>query len=125
MMLDGQESNHIFGNQDTLKCFICGKRGKDLMKSEISIPINTERLDDSLRPLHSMLRMFGKLLSIRYKKGMFTEKKATVHPNIHKWMVEQNKIIHRTTKLEVHKQFWDELKLDVDRPKQGFGTITS
>lgn len=125
VMIDGQAANHIFNNKDTQKCFVCLKRGKELHQApDCFTPVDESRLEIGLKPLHSSIRIFEKLLSIRYKKGIFRETKKNVPANVFQWMKEQNKAIIRTNKYEVHKQFWNSLKIDVDRPKQGFGSTT-
>lgn len=125
VMLDGQAMNHIFANKDTLKCFVCGKRGKDLLDSNVVYTVqDQDKLKAGMKPLHTMLRTFEKLLQIRYKKGLFMQKKNEVPECVFQWMRDQNKLILKTNKLEVHQKFWNVLKLDVDRPRQGFGTTT-
>lgn len=125
IMIDGQACNHIFGNKDTQRCFVCHKRGEELSDFASNFrAISDERLTVGLKPLHSMLRIFEKLLTMRYKKGIFKFKRNEVEKGVFLWMQEQNKNILKTNKFAVHEMFWNSLKIDVDRPKQGFGTTT-
>ena len=122
-MLDGQVSNHIYGNKDTQRCYICEKRLPELREcrheSEDGLRCNL-----GIKSLHSTLRIFDKILEISYKRGIRICSKNT-EKSLKLTIGLENKAIIAANKKSIHKKFWDNLGIDVDRPKQGFGTTTT
>ena len=122
VMLDGQTSNQIYSNRDTQKCYICEKKGQEFFANNSDIYNN--RCDLGIKPLHSTLRIFDKLLQISYKQGIKKCDKST-DKTIKIKIGQENKTKISEKRKIIHKEFWDKLCIDVDRPRQGYGTTTT
>ena len=121
-MLDGQAVNHVNGTKGTRNCYICGQSGQSFLDNMKPTNISSEKFKFGLKPLHSMLRIVDKLLKIAYNNSIFKFKAREVPKSVFNWMNEQNKLIIQTTKQNIHIKFYNILKLDVDRPRPGFGS---
>ena len=126
VILDGQACNYINGNSDTRKCYICLKRGQEFSNQPLDQNCQNEYAVKSnlgIKPLHTTIRTFEKLLQIRYEKNFEVCGKIE-SKDVKKCLALKNKEILSREKKLIHQKFWDELKIDVDRPRQGFGSTT-
>ena len=107
-MLDGQISNHIYGNKDTQRCYICAKRLPEFPeyrhKSEDSLRCNL-----GIKLLRSTLRIFDKILEISYKKGIRICSRST-EKNYKLAIGLENKTIIAADKKSIHKNFSPNLE---------------
>ena len=110
-MIDGKICNAVTGTKSTQTCYICGSTSKKRQEDIPSSAINIENYCFGLSTLHAWIRTFECLLQIAYKL------------QIKKWQIrDQNeKKLKEIRKAEIQKRYKDELGLNVDKPKQGFG----
>lgn len=116
-LIDGKVLNILTGTKSSQACSICGATPKDFIaitdfQNEKFKP-KKENLKYGISPLHCWIRFFEFVLNAGYKN------------NIKKWQIrnEADKKLVANRKCDIQQYFWDELGLNVDKPKTGgFGS---
>lgn len=110
-MIDGKVCNAITDTKSSSVCYICGASSKDFNNLSKSNQVNQNYLHFGLSSLHARIRFLEHLLHIAYKLP------------IKKWRTgtQQEKTVVQDQKTRIHTAFRQQLGLNIDVPKQGFG----
>ena len=110
-MVDGKVCNAATDTTSTMRCCICGETSKDFNKLIKKEPINTETILFGLSILYARIRFFESLLHLAYKIPLL------------KWQArsDEEKKIVKEAKKKRKTSFKEELGVQVDIPKAGFG----
>lgn len=116
-LIDGKVLNALTDTKSSQACPICGATPKTFQSTtNFSSPVFKARphtLQYGISPLHAWIRFFECILHIAYRIELRT------------WQVrgEAQKITFRQRKLEIQKRFWEQMGLNIDKPKaNGSGT---
>lgn len=113
-MIDGKVCNSVTNTKSTMRCYICNLTSSQFNDIELmkTVDVDRTRLELGLSTLHAWIRFFECFLHIGYKIG------------VHKWQTrkdEEKKVVAERKRV-IQAAFKKELHLDVDKPKQGFGS---
>ena len=108
-MIDGKVLNELTSTKSTLSCPICKRTQKNFQKEADDLAEADERnYEFGISPLHARIRCMDFVLKLAY--GLNQENEAT-----------DKKEAEKRRKLEIQKEFREQLGLIIDTPKQGFG----
>lgn len=112
-MVDGSVLNVISGTNSSQTCYICGATPKQMNLQVANPRLPKENMYAyGLSTLHLWIRCFECLLHIAYRLPLKT------------WQVkgDQAKQIIKGRKVNIQHQFKEQLGLNIDKPKSGFGS---
>lgn len=113
-MIDGAVVNILTNNKSASCCFMCGAKPTEMNreKSIYNKEIKDEHLKYGLSTLHALIKCFECLLHIGYKLPLKT------------WRVagDEKKKKLSENKLRIQREFKNQMGLNIDKVKHGYGT---
>lgn len=111
-MIDGSVCNIVTETKSTASCYICGAKPSQMNKTDVThfVP-DSEKYKYGLSTLHCWIRFLECCLHIAYRLPF------------KKWRASgEFKELKEQTKRRIQSEFKKQLGLNIDKPKQGYGS---